>query len=88
MPKPAADAIANEVSRASSAAASAGTTWSGSEIGSSWVIDAARTPMDPATTLASSVLTIDRRFADKPASRAKTSFSDAARVARPNLLQR
>ncbi len=52
------------------------------------MIDAASTPTEPATTLASSVLTIDSWLADRPASIALTSFSEAARVARPKRLKR
>ncbi len=88
MPRPAAAAIPNEVRRASSAAASAGTTCRGSETESSWVIDAASTPTVPATTEASSVLAIDSWLADRPASIALTSFSEAARVASPKRLKR
>ena len=88
MRSPATQAIQNEVKRANSAAASAGITWSGRVTALSWVSDAARTPRPPATTLESSVFTIDRRFGESPASIAATSFSDAARVANPNRLQR
>ena len=41
-------AIQNDVKRANSAAVSAGTTWSGSDVESSWVIEAASTPSPPA----------------------------------------
>ena len=88
IPRPTPHAIAKEVSRASRAAASAGTTWSGSEVASSCVTDAARTPTYPSTTLASSVLTIDSSCAERPASSADSSFSEAARVASPNLVRR
>ena len=87
-PIPAAHAIPNEVKPASSAAASAGTICSGSVSVSSCVIDAARIPMPPAITEASSVLTIDSRLGDSPPSIATTSFSDAARVASPNRVNR
>ena len=46
-------AIQNDVKRANSAAVRAGTTWSGSDVESSWVIEAARTPSPPAMTVAS-----------------------------------
>jgi hypothetical protein len=52
-------AIANEVKRASSAAASAGTMTSGSTCASSCVRDAAMTPSPPATRLASSVFAME-----------------------------
>ena len=71
------------MNRASSAAASAGTIWSGSVSVSSWVIDAARIPMPPAIADASSVFAIDSAFGERPPSIATTSFSEAARVARP-----
>jgi hypothetical protein len=87
-PIPAAQAIPNEVNRASSAAASAGTIWSGSVSVSSWVIDAARIPMPPAMPEAISVLTIDRALGESPLSMATTSFSDAARVASPKRVKR
>ncbi len=82
-PIPAAHAIPNEVNRASSAAASAGTIWSGSVSVSSWVIDAARIPMPPAIADASSVFTIDSALGERPPSIAATSFSEAARVRSP-----
>src|SRR5690242_19384018 len=56
MPMDAAQAMPNEVNEAMSAAASAGTTCSGSVCGSSWVIEAARMPSAPATRDASSAL--------------------------------
>ena len=87
-PIPAAHAIPNEVKPAISAAASAGTIWSGSVSVSSCVIDAARIPMPPAIAEASSVLTIDSRFGESPPSIAATSFSDAARVWSPNRVNR
>lgn len=52
------------------------------------MIGAASTPSSPATPLASSVFTIESWFVDNPASPAATSFSAAARVARPNRLHR
>ena len=86
MPMLAAHAMPNEVNEASSAAASAGMICSGSVSGSSWVIDAARMPSAPASSAASSVLTSEIVFGDRPLSIAATSFSDAARVASPNLV--
>ena len=80
---PAAQAIPNEVNRASSAAARAGTIWSGSVSVSSCVIDAARIPMPAGDHRASSVLAIDSAFGERPPSIATTSFSEAARVAKP-----
>ena len=81
-------AIQNDVNRANSAAASAGTTRSGSACGSSCVIEAARTPSPPATNVASSVLARASWFGESPISIAPTSFSEAARVASPNRLSR
>ena len=78
----------NDVKPANSAAASAGTTWNASVCESSGTSGATRTPSPPATTHASTVFVIDRRLGDRPASIAETSFSDAARVARPNRVQR
>ena len=49
---------------------------------------AARTPSVPTIRHASSVLTIERRLGERPASIAETSFSEAARVARPKRVQR
>ncbi len=68
-----------------SAAASAGTTASGSATVSSDIMPAvvARTPMAPAIRLAAIVLVSDSSLAERPASWALTSFSETARVARP-----
>jgi hypothetical protein len=88
MPRPTAQAIPNEVNRASSAAASAGTIWSGSVVESSWVIEAARIPTPPAISEAISVFAVETAFGDRPPSMAATSFSDAARVASPNRVHR
>ena len=85
--RPTAQAIQKEVNRAKSAAASAGTTWSGSDVGSSCVIEAARTPRPPATIVVSSVFASASWSGDSPISIAPTSFSEAARVARPNRRQ-
>ena len=84
MPRAAAVATPNELNPAISAAASAGTICSGSVVGSSWVIDAARIPIMPAISEASRVLTSEITFGDSPPSIAATSFSDAALVASPN----
>jgi hypothetical protein len=88
MPSPAAQAIPNEVKRANSAAASAGTICSGSVTESSCTSEAASTPTVPATRHDSRVLTMESWLGDSPASTAAPSFSEAARVARPNRLQR
>ena len=64
------------------------TTWSGSAWGSSWTIEAARTPSPPAKNVASSVLASASWFGDRPSSIAPISFSDAARVASPNRVKR
>ena len=45
-------------------------------------------PIAPANADASTVLAIDSWFGDRPASMPYTSFSAAARVARPNRVQR
>ena len=66
---PATQAVATEVKRANSAAASAGTTCNGSVLLSNWTIGAASTPSSPATTLAISVLASDSRLVDSPISR-------------------
>ena len=86
--RPTRQAIQNEVNRANSAAVRAGTTWSGSDCGSSCTIEAARTPSPPAKNVASSVFARASWFGDRPSSIAPTSFSDAARVARPNRVRR
>ena len=78
---PTRQAIQNDVKRAKSAAVSAGTTTSGSALGSSCVIEAASTPSPPATKVASSVLVSASRLGESPISIAATSFSEAARVA-------
>ncbi len=86
MPNAAIVAVQNEVKPAISAAASAGMICSGSVEGSSWVIAAARMPSRPASSEDSSVLARPMRTGDSPPSIAAASFSDAARVARPNLV--
>ena len=88
MPSPQAHAIQNEVSRAKSAAARAGTTRNGSVVVSSAATEPARIPSVPSSRLASSVLASDSSSGDRPARRAATSFSDAARVASPKRVQR
>jgi hypothetical protein len=88
IPSPTRQAIQNDVKRANSAAVSAGTTWSGSELGSSWTIEAASTPSAPARSVPSSVLASASRSGESPISIAPTSFSEAARVASPNLVNR
>src|SRR5690606_3405829 len=84
MPKPARQATHSDVNPANSAAASAGTTNSTRVSESAWASGAATMPIAPAIADASSVLAIESWLGDSPASIAKTSFSDAARVARPN----
>ena len=88
IPSPTRQAIQKDVNRAKSAAASAGTTTSGSACGSSCVIEAARTPSPPATNVASSVLARASWLGESPISIAPISFSEAARVAIPNRLSR
>ena len=88
MPSPQAHAIQNEVSLAKSAAARAGTTRNGSVVVSSDATEPARIPSVPSSMLASSVLASDSSSGDRPARRAATSFSDAARVASPKRVQR
>ena len=88
MPRPHAQAIANDVSRAKRAAASAGTTRNGSVVVSSAATEPAKMPSVPSRRLASSVFASDSSFGDRPARRAATSFSDAARVASPKRVQR
>ena len=86
--RPTVAAIQKDVKRANSAAVRAGTTWSGSDVESSWVIEAARTPSPPATTVASTVFASASWFGERPRSIAPISFSEAARVARPKRLSR
>ena len=88
MARPHAHAIVNEVSLANRAAASAGTTRNGSVVVSSAATDPARMPSVARTPLASSVFTSDSSSGERPARRAATSFSDAARVASPKRVQR
>ena len=88
MPSPQRHAIQNEVSLAKRAAARAGTTRNGSVVVSSAATEPARIPSVPSSRLASSVLASDSSFGDRPARRAATSFSDAARVASPKRVQR
>ena len=88
MASPQAHAIAKEVSLANRAAASAGTTRNGSVVVSSAATEPARIPSVRASRLASIVLASDSSSGDRPARRAATSFSDAARVASPKRVQR
>ena len=81
--RPATQVMPNDVKRANSTAPSAGTTWSGSVVASSCTTDDASTPMPPATSAPSTVLTSESSRAPRPARIAETSFSLAARVARP-----
>jgi hypothetical protein len=83
MPSPHAHAIVNEVSLAKSAAASAGTTRNGSVVVSSAATDPAKIPSVPSRKPASSEFVSDSSSGDRPARRAATSFSEAARVASP-----
>ena len=79
-----------EVKVAKSAAASAGTTWSGQRCaGRAEVTGAASTPSVPSNEARrAAVLAIERRLGESPASMPETSFSEAARVARPKRVQR
>ena len=86
--RPTRQAIQNDVNRAKSAAVSAGTTWRGSACGSSCTIEAASTPSPPAKNVASSVFASASWFGESPSSIAPISFSDAARVASPNRVNR
>ena len=88
MPRPQAHAIQNDVSLAKRAAARAGTTRNGSVVVSSAATDPAKIPSVPSRRLASIELASDSSSGDRPARRAATSFSDAARVASPNRVQR
>ncbi len=88
MPRPQAHAIANDVSLAKRAAASAGTTRNGSVVVSSAATEPAKMPSVPSRRLASSEFASDSSSGDRPARRAATSFSDAARVASPKRVQR
>ncbi len=88
MPRPQAHAIAKEVSLAKRAAASAGTTRNGSVVVSSAATEPAKMPSVPSRRLAITVFASESSFGDRPARRAATSFSDAARVASPKRVQR
>ncbi len=78
----------NEVKRPNIAAASPGTTSSGSVLESSWVIDADIRPTTPISTLIRTVLANDIAFGDSPMYIACISFSAAARVPMPKRVQR
>ncbi len=88
MPMPNAATVTRpkEVNRAISAAASAGMICSGSVDGSSWVTEEARMPSEPAMNAAIRELASEIVPGETPPSIAATSFSDAARVASPNLV--
>ena len=88
MARPQAHAIVNDVSLANSAAASAGTTRNGSVVVSSAATEPAKIPSVASRRLASSEFASDSSSGDRPARRAATSFSDAARVASPKRVQR
>ncbi len=88
MPKPARQAIQSDEKPANSAAASAGTMKNTNVVESACASGAATMPIAPATADASTVFAIESWFGDNPASMPNTSFSDAARVARPNRVQR
>jgi hypothetical protein len=88
MDRPTAAAMPIEVKLANSAAASAGTTCSGSARGSTEVTGATSTPSAPTMAAASSVFSIARPLGDSPERIADTSFSDAALVASPKCDQR
>ena len=55
---------------------------------SSCASDAARMPIPPATTVASTVFSKPSWLGDRPISNAFASFSEAARVASPKRVQR
>ena len=86
MPKAATVTRPKEVNLAISAAASAGMICSGSVDGSSWVTEEARMPSEPAMNAAIRELLSEIVPGETPPSIAATSFSDAARVASPNLV--
>ena len=86
--RPHAHAIVSEVSRAKRAAARAGTTRNGNVVVSSDATEPAKIPRVPSTRPASIVFASDSSFGDRPARRAATSFSEAARVASPKRVQR
>src|SRR4029078_12887717 len=88
MARPHAHAIVKEVSLANRAAASAGTTRNGRVVVSSAATEPARMATVASTVLPSRVFTSDSASGDRPARRAATSFSDAARVASPKRVQR
>jgi hypothetical protein len=85
---PAAQAIEGELNPANSAAASAGTTNNTSVIESAWASGAATIPIAPAKADASTVLASESWPGERPTSMPKTSFSDAARVAKPSRVNR
>jgi hypothetical protein len=85
---PAVHAIVNDVKFANSAAVSAGTTASGSTLGSSCDTGATSTPRAPTITLAIRVFAIESRLGERPTSIAEVSCSNAARVSSPKRVQR
>ena len=88
MPNPARQAIGIDVNAANNAAASAGTMNSTRVRESACESGAAMMPIAPANADATTVLTIESSFGDRPASMPYTSFSAAARVANPKRVQR
>ena len=88
IPRPAATVMPNEVKPPSSAAPRAGTMRSGTLIGSSVVIGETMIPNRPTMTVASTQLAPARKSGEKPRTMAPFSFSAAARVARPNRVNR
>ena len=86
--RPAKHAMKNDVNPASSAAASAGTTWKASVCASRAMSGATSTPRPPATTAREHGVRDREPARGQPASIAETSFSDAARVDSPNGVQR
>src|SRR5512141_3091019 len=88
MPNPARQAIGIDVNAANNAAASAGTMNSTRVRESACASGAAMMPIAPANAEAATVLTSESSFGDRPASMPYTSFSAAARVAKPKRVQR
>src|SRR6185437_13604193 len=80
--RPATTTIPNDVKRAKSAAARAGTIANAIVVGSSCVIGATRMPSAPASTNAETLFTSESSLGGRPTSIALLSSSAAARVAR------
>ena len=78
----------NEVKPPVSAAASAGTMSKVSSVGSSGMMPRTRMPMSPASMLPSTQFSPASRSVGIPSSTAPFSFPAAARVARPNRVNR